>query len=216
MERPNPEETRPVRIYITPITGGVKADINGDLIYRKTEGQIWDFIAAQYDDRPSMVTRRPPLLAECMPPVANGEDRYDTIPSSLAAKINPHMKELTASNEVPMPPPSKQAPAAQEQPQPAGKTEVKFNSGVGGCSLTFATPLEQIAFLDTEVPTIITVFINHLASRLEASKAVPEPEVMKDKVKQYLDTYPDERDSLVDFINDWDEKRPNEETSNAA
>lgn len=204
MERPNPQDTRPVRIYLTPITGGVKADINGDLIYRKTEGEVWDFIAAQYDDRPSMVTRRPPLLAECMPPVANGEDRYDTIPSSLAAKINPHMGSIPEAKEAP------------EQPKPAGKTEVKFNSGVGGCSLTFASPLESIAFLDSEVPTIINVFINHLASRLEASKQPLEVEPMMDKIKQFLDKNPDERDSLVEFINDWELPEENESREKAA
>ena len=206
MERPT-EETRPVRIYITPITGGVKADINGDLIYRRTEGQIWDFIAAQYNDRPSMVTRRPPLLAECMPPIANGEDRYDTIPSSLAAKINPHMAK-SERDDISEPPP--------EQPQPAGKTEVKFNSGIGGCSLTFATPLEQIAFLDAEVPTIINVFINHLAQRLEASKQPLEVEPMLDKVKQFLDKNPAEQDSLVEFINDWEKPKTDDQREAAA
>ena len=64
---------------------------------------------------------------------------------------------------------------AEKQPE-SGKTEIQFQTGIGGCSFKFDRQLDQIAFLDKEVPMIINLFVNHLAQRLEASKLEVKPE----------------------------------------
>lgn len=162
MEEQTSSQKRPIRVYITPIKDGVKADLNGKLVYKKTEAEIWDLIAGEFGETPCLVHRRPPILAETMPlevdTLANGADRFDTVPSTLD-KINPHMEKT------------------ETEPQPqSGKTEIQFQTGIGGCSFKFDRQLDQIAFLDKEIPMIINLFVNHLSQRLQASKEGEKPE----------------------------------------
>lgn len=176
-------EDRPIRVYITPIADGVKADLNGELEYRKTETEIWDLIAEKFGDSSCLVTRRPPLTAESMP-VANGKD----------LNINPHM---------PIP----------EQAEPKqNKTEVKFQSGVGGCSFKFEKPLDTIAFLDSEIPMIAGLFINHLAQSLVRLKSQTTTAELQEMISNYLDKNDsDSMEMISDFLDSYNLQR----TSNA-